>query len=353
MRLIGIFRKNHFVLCQKRYRKRPESGLRRKLAMNATESKEGSLVVICPMNEMVWKQEYQVEKIALAMTAIILNILSFPVTILMNVLVIMAVKTRPRLQSKYNILLACLAGTDLIVGAASQPSFIVGQIYVIKGLSLIEYCRYHKETYLIFWIPIRASLFHLALISLERFVAMKHTFRYVTLVTEFRLKMAVVSSWVIACCPAILQSLSDEFQTIIRVAGFLLGCSNLLLILYFHLSVYFVTRRHEKQIKCEQVSPQAAANFAKEKKALKTTRIIILALLVCLFPLIAYNLLMQVFFKSSSYIENVIVLSHPVVISVFSLNSLCNPIIYCYRNKSFRKTCKEHVKMKCTNFNQE
>ena len=28
------------------------------------------------------------------------------------------------------------------------------------------------------------------------------------------------------------------------------------------LSVYFVARRHEKQIKCEQVSQQAAANFA-------------------------------------------------------------------------------------------
>ena len=82
-------------------------------------------------NEMVWKQEYKVEKIALAVTAIliliILNILSFLVTILINVLVIMAVKMRPRwsprLQKKYNILLPCLAGTDLLVGAASQRLF--------------------------------------------------------------------------------------------------------------------------------------------------------------------------------------------------------------------------------------
>ena len=88
----------------------------------------------------VWTQEYQVEKIAFATTVIFLNILSFPMTIVMNVLVIMAVKTRPRLQSKYNILLACLAGTDLLVGAASQPSYVVGQVYVIKGISLSEYC---------------------------------------------------------------------------------------------------------------------------------------------------------------------------------------------------------------------
>ena len=76
--------------------------------MNVSESKEESLqlVVICPMNEMVWKQKYHVEKTAFAMTAIILNVLSFLVTILMDVLVIVAVKTRRRLQSKYNILLA-------------------------------------------------------------------------------------------------------------------------------------------------------------------------------------------------------------------------------------------------------
>ena len=321
--------------------------------MNETESKEESLVEICPMNEMVWKPEYQVERIAFVMTAIILNILSFPVTILMNMLVIMAVKTRPRLQSKYNILLACLAGTDLLVGAASQPSFIAAQIFVIKGLSLTEYCRYLNETHLIFWIPTRASMFHLSLISLERFVAMKNTFRYMTIVTGFRLKMAVVSSWVIASCPVILNSLSDKFEIIIKVTGFLLGCVNMLLILYCHLSVYFVTRRHEKQIKREQVSPQAAADFAKEKKALKTTRTIIMALLVCLVPLIVYNLLLNVFLTGYSYTANVIVLSHPVVVSVISLNSLCNPIIYCYRNKKFRKTCKELLKMKCTNFNEE
>ena len=323
------------------------------ITMNVTESKAGSLVIMCPMNEMVWKQEYQVERIAFAMTSIVLNILSFPVTILMNGLVIMAVKTRSRLRSKYNILLACMAGTDLLVGAASQPTFIAGQISVIKGLSLTEYCRYHKETKTIYTIPILASLYHLTLVSIERFVAMKYTLQYVTIVTELRLKVAVVSSWVIACCPVILRSLSEEFEIFTKVTNTLLGCFSLSFILYCHVSVYFVTRRHEKQIKCEHVSPQAAADFAKEKKALKTTRIIIMALLVCLLPVNVHYLFLQVYFKSSSYIVNLIVLFHPVFVSFLWLNSLCNPIIYCYRNKTFRKTCKGLLKIKNTNFNQE
>ena len=136
--------------------------------MTVTEYKAESFVIRCPMNKVVWKQEYQVEKIAFAMTTIILNMLSFPVTIVMNVLVIVAVKTRRSLQSKYNILLACLARTDLLVGATSQPSYIVGQIYVIKGISLSEYCGYHRLINLLVLGPIFASVFHLALISIER-----------------------------------------------------------------------------------------------------------------------------------------------------------------------------------------
>ena len=42
--------------------------------MNVIESKAGSFVLICPMKKTVWKQEYQVEKIAFTMMAIILNV---------------------------------------------------------------------------------------------------------------------------------------------------------------------------------------------------------------------------------------------------------------------------------------
>ena len=271
----------------------------------------------------------------------------------MNVLVIMAVKTRSRLQSNYNILLACLAGTDLLVGAASQPSYIVGQIYVMKGISLSEYCRYHKLTNLLVLCPIFASVFHLTLISIERFVAIKYTFHYMTIVAALHLKIAVVSSWVLAFCPAILKSLSERLEFISSVLVVMVLFLNIFLIVFCHLSVYFVTRRHEKRIKCEQVSPEAASEFAKEKKALKTTRIIIMALLVCLFPFFMYVFLWFVFSKNSSYTGNVIILSHPVCIWLSSLNSLCNPFIYCYRNKMFRKTCKELLRLNCTNLNEE
>ena len=74
-------------------------------------------------------KEYFLENTVISLLSTALNLGSCPVIILMNVLVIVAIKTRRRLQSTYNILLACLAGTDLAVGVVSQPLFIAQEIY--------------------------------------------------------------------------------------------------------------------------------------------------------------------------------------------------------------------------------
>ena len=57
--------------------------------------------------------------------AVIINGITCPFTVLLNVLVIMAVKRRPRLRSKANILLACLAATDAATGLTAQLTFIL------------------------------------------------------------------------------------------------------------------------------------------------------------------------------------------------------------------------------------
>ena len=74
------------------------------------------------------EEKYVLVNTLAGLFSIALNLGSCPVIILMNVLVIVAIKTRRRLQSTYNILLACLAATDLAVGVVSQPLFIAQEI---------------------------------------------------------------------------------------------------------------------------------------------------------------------------------------------------------------------------------
>ena len=60
-------------------------------------------------------------------TNIFISSITCPFTVLLNVLVILAVKNRPRLRNKPILLslLACLAVTDALNGVTGQPALII------------------------------------------------------------------------------------------------------------------------------------------------------------------------------------------------------------------------------------
>ena len=89
------------------------------------------------------EEDYFELNYAVTLASIFLNILCCPVTILMNTLVLAAIKLRQRLHNMYNILLACLAGTDLLVGTVTQPTYIAMEIFRIAGRWFSEYIVQH------------------------------------------------------------------------------------------------------------------------------------------------------------------------------------------------------------------
>ena len=116
----------------------------------------------------------------------------------MNLLVIAAVKA-VSLQSEYRILLACLGGTDLFVGTVLQATSIAAEIFALAGGSVTTYCdidaNISKPS---LFVSILATLFHLVLISIERFIRLKHVLQYSDIVTKARLALAVAFCWFLA-----------------------------------------------------------------------------------------------------------------------------------------------------------
>ena len=122
---------------------------------------------------------------------IVVHILTFPVTAALNVLVMIAVKMKPRLRShKSNIGLALLASTDFVVGILVQPSLIAMIITVLLDDISSATCVLQGLTRAMSVISVSTSLIHMALISGERYVAMRHPFAHFNLVTEVRLLVA-------------------------------------------------------------------------------------------------------------------------------------------------------------------
>ena len=144
-------------------------------------------------------EENFIENFLATLASIILNILSCPLIIVLNLLVVMAIKRRPWLQRKSNILLAFLTGTDLFVGIAALPISIAADIFIIAGGSANTYCEiYQKVILLLRYLCVLASLFHLVLTSIERYIAVKFALRYEEIVTKQRLTKAVSFSWFLA-----------------------------------------------------------------------------------------------------------------------------------------------------------
>ena len=82
------------------------------------------------MEEAAWRDEFLLTEGTYNHLVAIISINSISVlpTVLLNALVILAVVTRKRLRNKATILLACLAGTDLMTGLVGQPIRIATEV---------------------------------------------------------------------------------------------------------------------------------------------------------------------------------------------------------------------------------
>ena len=259
---------------------------------------------------------------------IIINSITCPFTVLFNVLVIMAVKKRHRLQTNTNILLACLAVTDALTGLVMQPSFILWKTLQLLGSS------YQSSTQLVSNSVFRAlsvcSCLHLMLVTSERLVAIRFTRHYPYIVIKRNIKVAVISVWIIVIFWEQPRLINQGVKRIFNflVAFVLLSC--VLFILISYVILYRETLRHQKKIKTQQLPQEEVERFAKESKALKTTVLVVGAILLCFLPLFFIILLSQL-------LNLDFCTPCPFFRTFAMLNSLFNPLIYCWRQKEMRQ----------------
>ena len=252
---------------------------------------------------------------------VIINCVACPPTVVLNVLVIMAVKRRPRLQSNANILLACLAVTDALTGLLVQPSFILYIILQFLGKPN-TFFKYYS-----FIIPF-SSVLHLFLVTCERLIAIKFTVFYPYLVTTRNIKVAVMTCWVVPLICALLLQIQTTKQISYAIIS-LAVISDIVFIVVCYVILYFETLRHQKKIITEQLLQEEVERFVKESRALKTTVYVVGAVVLCHLPVAI------LLFANAIGVKNF--LPSPWARTYSLLNSLLNPLIYCWRQREMRQ----------------
>ena len=262
---------------------------------------------------------------------IIINIITSPLTVLLNVLVIVAVIRRPRLQSYPNILLACLAVTDVLTGLITQPSFVLCGILQLLGMneSEVTLCSFNYSALRTLSL---CSCLHLMLITCDRLIAIKFTPRYPYLVTTRNIKLAVLTVWIFCLISEVLRQINN--RPIKKISYFLtvftfISCT--FFIVFSYLALYREILRHQERIKTQQIPQEEVKRFAKEHKALKTTLFVVCVVLLCFLPMIFVLVLRGPRLTTSRTVFK------PWIFTFLMLNSLLNPLIYCWRQEEMRK----------------
>ena len=286
-----------------------------------------------------WRPNVLTREMSVALISItIANLLVSPLTIFLNVLVIIAVKTTPQLRSKYNALLACLALTDVATGALGQPLFIAELIFRLTGSPASEFCAIPYAARRFIPPSLMSSLLHLTLISIERYISIKFTFKYHDIVTRRRLIASVLLSWSLLGFPVILFLFynNDVLRFIfLSLTKFL----SIFILIFCRIATYYEARNQMRKIKTRKISSAAATTFLKERKAFKTTTFVIGVVLLCYIPIAIFRAVFVPLISSSETFLAV----QSFLLTLLFCNSVFNPVIYCARSREYRRAFRKLI----------
>ncbi|XP_070612632.1 alpha-1D adrenergic receptor [Erythrolamprus reginae] len=303
-----------------------------------------------------------------------------------NILVILSVACNRHLRTVTNYFIINLAIADLLLSTTVLPFSAT-----LEVLDLWVFGRIFCDI----WAAVdvlccTASIMSLCIISVDRYIGVKYSLKYPTIMTEKKavviLGVVWVSSMVISIGPLLgwkeEPPESEEFCTITEEPGYALFSSlfsfylPLLVILVMYFNIYVVARRTTKsleagvkkergksmevvlRIHCRSVLEDSMASakrptfrsslsvrllkFSKEKKAAKTLAIVVGVFILCWLPFF-FVLSFGSFFPSLKPSG----MAFKIIFWLGYFNSCVNPIIYPCSSKEFKRAFIRLLKCQC------
>lgn len=258
-----------------------------------------------------------------------------------NTLILVASRKESSLHPPSKLLYCTLATTDLLVGLISEPSAAVYSMTLQKERDRKHWlgvCFYSAAVSTVsFTILCTVSLLTLAAISVDRLLALLSGVRYRHIVTVERTRAVVISFWISSIVFASFSVWKYKIPFSFR-HGIILVC--LLISAACYSKIYLVLRQrlhvnHEETANAGEI----LANIARYRKTVFTALWVQLTLVICYLP---YSIVIVIVTVngSSTFLHALWGFSAALVY----LNSTLNPVLYCWKIRSFRKAVKDTVK---------
>ncbi|XP_046729916.1 trace amine-associated receptor 6-like [Silurus meridionalis] len=271
-------------------------------------------------------------------------------TVCGNLLVIISVLHFKQLHTPTNMLVLSLAVSDFLVGALIMPFMLIW---------MVESCWIFGRVFCTFFVfvgcvLISLSIYIVALISVDRCLALSNPFFYTNTITRRTMSIVVYFNWCVCLmyiitffyfngnfmdlvmCPGECIYFVNEIWTVIDIIFSFIFPVSVIIILYSR--VFLIAKKHATAIRelNNHTRPQTqkitSHSMKSERKAAKVLGILVAVFLVCLFPYFICSLLADVVGIPAETI-------HKMLIMLF-LNSTINPFIYALFYPWFRRCIK-------------
>lgn len=298
--------------------------------------------IFLPWNRSASNRDFDTEETASAVTNIVivncvLNLPLIPIAICANTMVLTAVVKTPLLRSPSFILLCGLAVSDLVVGLVVQPMYIARELMANVFLT--------KLSRTVAFAFCGISLATMAVISVDRFVALQYHMTYNTLVTTTRVQLFLMIIWLIHLLPL---STAIGFWDVpaLFTAGRILISLYTIASTISYIGIYRIVRRHQLQILVQKQAARGLSNaetannltFVSSSKNAVNTFVFYICTVFCYLPwFICRMVYSDVFFTNpnSAWIFTV---------TLSFANSSINPFLYCWRLRELRAAVTKTLK---------
>ncbi|XP_058246953.1 trace amine-associated receptor 13c-like [Hemibagrus wyckioides] len=267
-------------------------------------------------------------------------------TVCGNLLVIISVLHFKHLHTPTNTLVLSLAVTDFLIAVFVMPFVFIWSI---------ESCWIFKTDFCISFfltagLLMNISIYNIALIAVDRYVALSNPFLYTNTISRRTMCIVVYSNWCVSLaynttlyyftgnlrgfvlCPGECLLILDEVWSVIDLVYSFIFPLSVIIILYTQ--VFVIAKKHATAIRelNNHTRPKTqkitSHSMKSERKAAKVLGILVSVFLVCLLPYFIYSLLGGDIQQLETFLKMLIVLY---------LNSTINPVIYALFYPWFRR----------------
>ncbi|XP_046900190.1 trace amine-associated receptor 13c-like [Hypomesus transpacificus] len=283
-------------------------------------------------------------------SALVYTALSFVslLTVLLNMLVLISISHFRQLHTPTNVLIFSLALADLLVGALMIPQELISRSNPCWYLGRLM-CTLVPYAGCIFTC---SSIWNLALISVDRYIAVCEPLLYPSRVTMRRTISCSILNWICSftycgwflvdhfgnphpyhsCTGLCVVIFSPTSGMVDLFVSFICPCC-VIVVLYIRIFTVAISQARSFKSNSVSIESDLMKTSKSERKAAKTLSIVIVVYLLCFAP----------YFSSLSPIDW---FSQVVIIWIFQMNSCLNPLIYAFFYPWFKKSVKFIITLK-------